>query len=64
MVQLLRTPNVALKFDPDDAFKFTDVNTDEIRELLIGLNQDKFSNSEVSKLIIFDVFTNIIIEAL
>ena len=30
----------------------------------MGLNQDKFSNSEVCKLIIFDIFTNVIIEAL
>ena len=52
------------QFDPDLAFKFNDVNTDQIRDLLIGLNQEKFTSSEVSKLVIFDVFTNIIIEAL
>ena len=50
--------------DPDMRFKFDQVNTETIKTLLIGLNQDKFTNSEVSKLEIFDIFTNIIIEAL
>lgn len=50
--------------DPDRWFEFSSINIEKIKELLIGLNQDKFMNSEVSQLCIFDIFTNIIIEAL
>ena len=50
--------------DPDRWFEFSSINIEKIKELLIGLNQDKFMNSEVSQLWIFDIFTNIIIEAL
>lgn len=53
-----------LYLDPDSSFEFNSVNVEKIKELLIGLNQDKFMNSEVSQLCIFDIFTNIIIEAL
>jgi len=64
IIKLLKFPTPSEKFDPDLNFKFDQVNTDEIWTLLIGLNQDKFSNSEVCKLLLFDIFTNIIIEAL
>lgn len=50
--------------DPDNSFEFNSINIEKIKELLIGLNQDRFMNSEVSQLCIFDIFTNIIIEAL
>ncbi|CAI2371570.1 unnamed protein product [Moneuplotes crassus] len=52
------------EFDPDIKFTFNDNNVEKIRELLIGLNHENFVSSEVSQLGIFDVFTNIIIEAL
>mmetsp|Transcript_11967 Transcript_11967/g.10569 ORF Transcript_11967/g.10569 Transcript_11967/m.10569 type:complete len:182 (+) Transcript_11967:327-872(+) len=52
------------EFDPDTRFTFNENNVEKIKELLIGLNHEKFVSSEVSQLCIFDVFTNIIIEAL
>lgn len=36
--------------DPDSCFEFSHINIEKIKELLIGLNQDKFMNSEVSQL--------------
>ncbi|CAI2376159.1 unnamed protein product [Moneuplotes crassus] len=51
-------------FDPDQHFTFNESNIEKIRELLISLNNESFMSSEVSQLGIFDVFTNIIIEAL
>ncbi len=64
MITMMQEQGSQERFDPDQSFQFNSVNTDKIKELLIGLNQERFLNSEVSKLIIFDVFTNVIIEAL
>lgn len=52
------------EFDPDTKFTFHESSVEKIKKLLIGLNHEKFVSSEVSQLGIFDVFTNIIIEAL
>lgn len=64
MITMMQEQGSQERFDPDQSFQFNSVNTDKIKELLIGLNQERFLNSEVSKLVIFDVFTNVIIEAL
>lgn len=51
--------------DPDMNFTFSQLNQAKIKDLLVnGLNKDEYADSEVSSLKIFDVFTNIIIEAL
>ena len=53
-----------IEFDPDARFTFNENNVERIKGLLMGLSQDQYASSEVSQLGIFDVFTNIIIEAL
>jgi hypothetical protein len=53
-----------IHLDPDSKFIFDEDSIEKIRGLLIGLNHESFVSSEVSQLGIFDVFTNIIIEAL
>ena len=53
-----------ISFHPDSSFNFQQANVEKIRSLLYGLNQENFASTDVSQLGIFDVFTNIIIEAL
>lgn len=50
--------------DSELSFEFNERNKDTVRELLIGFKSENFPNNEVSNLRIFDVFTNILIEAM
>ena len=57
--------NPHIIMDPDTNFNFRSLNQAKIGNLLVnGLNQQECQTNEVSSLAIFDIFTNIIIEAL
>lgn len=50
--------------NPEKSFGFSGDNKERVKELLISFKTEQFANAEVSKLRLFDVFTNILIEAL
>ena len=50
--------------NPEKSFVFSADNKERVKELLISFKTEQFSTAEISKLRLFDVFTNILIEAL
>lgn len=57
-------PSFEYKLHPESHFVFTENVKKKVKELLISSTEEKYSSVETSKLAIFDVLTNILIEAM
>ena len=57
-------PNFEFRLNPETYFVFTENVKKKVKELLISSTDEKYTNVETSKLAIFDVLTNILIEAM